>query len=139
VIFLSEHYDKEDDTKPDYSTRVDTIGSAGLYLYFDVKMKSCTNGKCASYSTAQQGILWPYSEMKNVLKTSGSKGTGLNEGAPQKGKFKYLVGKGGIAYDPTTNKCGDIVGDPCGEEPHTGYVFTFDYEWVDDADTKMFD
>lgn len=139
VIFLSEHYDKEDDTKPDYSTRVDTIGSAGLYLYFDVKMKSCTNGKCKSYSTAQQGILWPYSEMKNVLKTSGSKGTGLNEGAPQKGKFKYLVGKGGIAYNPTTNKCGDIDGEPCGEEPHTGYVFTFDYEWLGNDEEKMFD
>ena len=63
----------------------------------------------------------------------------MNEGAPQKGKFKYLVGAGGIAYNPTTNKCDDIVDKPCGEEPHTGYVFTFDYEWLGNDEEKMFD
>ena len=123
VIFLSEEFDSGKDRKPNYDLHSTVVGSEGLKLKFDLK------GDCGGYEEAgSQTINWSYESMANVLK-SGGNGTGATDNAPRKGQIKYLVGLGGIEYDSGDNHC-----DGCGDEPHTGYKFTFDYNWTDDAD-----
>lgn len=134
VVFLSQQeaddkLDKED-RKPDYIKRSVNIGSEGLYLYFDTKEE------CGTYTPrfAQQGISWPYTQMANVLKNGTSGATGKDGAAPKQGvQMKFLVGQSGIEYDVSNNICGDAAGG-CGDEPHSGYKFTFSYKWVDDED-----
>lgn len=129
VFFLSKSKD-DDDVMPRTTEHTDTIGSEGLYLDFDVLSKSCEDAaeKCNATTTAKQSITWSYAEMAKVLKND-IKGDG--KVAPYKGSFKYLMGSSGFDFNPTT----DICTSACGNEPHTGYKFKFDYEWVDDKDT----
>ena len=126
VFFLSDLFDDGKDKKPDTSKRSKNIGKDGLYLDFQVKA-SCANGT----DFAEQGISWPYAKMAEVLKGSTSVATGRDGAAPTLGAVKYLMGKGGIEYDDTDNECSK----DCGEEPRTGYIFNFNYKWVDDNDT----
>ena len=132
VIFFSKRdckADKEDRT-PDYSTRTDTIGRSGLFLYFDVDADK--NGE---HVYAKRGISWPYDKMAEVLQDENentSIATGKGGAAPKQGKqMKFLVGQSGIEYDNDNNKCSDDT-QGCGKLPHTGYKFTFKYSWVDD-------
>ncbi|SHM60274.1 MULTISPECIES: thrombospondin type 3 repeat-containing protein [unclassified Fibrobacter] len=129
VFFLSKSKDTKD-VMPSTAEHTDTIGSEGLYLDFDVLSKSCEDAaeKCNATTTAKQSITWSYAEMAKVLKND-IKGDG--KVAPYKGSFKYLMGSSGFDFNPTT----DICTSACGNEPHTGYKFKFDYEWVDDKDT----
>lgn len=134
VIFFSglKSLDGQD-KKYDGSERTDIIiGKDGLYLYFNVL------AACASSDSlyAKTGIYWPYTKMAEVLKGSKSYATGQHDAAPAFTEIKYLVGKKGIEYNDDNDKCDTNY---CGDEPHTGYKFKFDYKWVDDADTKMFD
>ena len=134
VIFFSglKSLDSQD-KKYDGSERTDIIiGKDGLYLYFNVL------AACASSDSlyAKTGIYWPYTKMAEVLKGSKSYATGQPDAAPAFTEIKYLVGKSGIEFDDDDDVCDKKV---CGNEPHTGYKFKFDYKWVDDADTKMFD
>jgi hypothetical protein len=129
VFFLSDLEDKED-IMPNTAKHTDTIGSEGLYLYFDVLSKSCEDAakECNATTTAKNYITWSYNKMAAVLKDGT---TGDGQTAPYKGSFKYLMGSSGFDYNPKT----DICSKDCGDEPHTGYIFDFDYEWVDDDDT----
>ena len=127
VVFLSRVCDSKD-VKPDYGTYSTTIGSEGLYLWFDVFSKSDDDDTYKYSSKAQVGLSWPYDKMADVL-LNGGKGTGKGGEAPYKGQIKYIVGQDGVGINTADNDCG------CGDEPHTGYKFTFNYDWVDDADT----
>jgi hypothetical protein len=135
VFFLTDVFDTSKkgaklDTMPTTKEYTKNIGSSGLYLLFSFLSKSCDDyyTECNSYDEVEKDITWSYNEMADVLK-NGDTGTGVN--APYKGEYKYLVGPSGIAFNPKTNACGD----KCGKDPHTGYKFKFDYEWVDDKDT----
>ena len=136
VVFLSQEFDKCDDdkdkkcdSKPDSASYSNNIGKDGLYLYFDVSA-DC-GGK---WVYAPTGITWSYNQMAAALSNNASLATGESGKAPKQGKVKYLAGKKGITYGieygdkNVENKCTDA----CGDEPHTGYKFTFSYKWVDD-------
>jgi hypothetical protein len=76
--------------------------------------------------------------MVDVLKKNET-GSGKDGEAPRRGQFKYLIGAGengkkGIDYSNKAPnvKNSNVCSDDCGDEPHTGYKFTFKYEWVDD-------
>lgn len=128
VVFLSEEFDdgKDEDRKPNYNKGTTEVDSLGLYLYFNVKAD-----KNGVYYYAKQGIHWPYAQMATVLSGDASSATGENGKAPKQGKqMKFLVGQKGIEYDVANDKCGET----CGDDPHTGYKFTFSYKWVGDND-----
>ena len=82
---------------------------------------------------ARNGLRWPYENMAAVLNGTKSLATGKNNEAPvQDDDLEYLMGKKGFQYDDGDNECGEK---DCGDEPHTGYWFTFEYYWADDDDT----
>ena len=124
VIFFSDSKRDSKDREPNYDSHSSNIGSEGLYLNFDVAA-DC-GGRTDNNPSI--GIRWPYEKMAKVLNDSTSLATGKNAEAPPKGSVKYLVGSDGIEYDDGN----DICSSACGDEPHTGYKFTFNYEWVDD-------
>lgn len=137
VIFFSEKK-TDDDIKPSNSVYERTIGGDGLYLYFNVLSKSDPGNDYKRHSEAKAEIRWPYSEMVDVLKKNET-GSGKDGEAPRRGQFKYLIGAGengkkGIDYSNKAPnvKNSNVCSDDCGDEPHTGYKFTFKYEWVDD-------
>lgn len=133
VVYLSREFDKGEDRKPDYDYHSSNIGSAGLYLYFDV------TADCGSYTPvrATQSITWPYKQMAAVLNGNASLATGKTDQAPERipeneelrEYTEYLVGQGGIEYNDTDNHCNG-----CGDEPHAGFWFGFKYNWFDDED-----
>ena len=129
VIFFSEKLEDRDE-KLDASKFTSNIGSEGLYLNFYVDAD-----KNGHHVYASRGIAWPYSEMAKVLiKKNTSNATGKDGAAPKQGKqMKFLLGSSGIEYDVANDKCSDAA-DGCGKDPHTGYKFTFSYDWVDDED-----
>ncbi len=132
VVYLSRVFDKGEDRYPNYDYHSSNIGSAGLYLYFDVV------ADCGGYSaSAAQEITWPYEQMVAVLNGKASLATGKDKEAPQRipenedlrEYTEYLVGKKGIEYNDNDNVCDD-----CGDEPHAGFWFGFKYNWYDDKD-----
>lgn len=132
VIYFSkaEREDKMDldDESPNYSVHRNIIGSAGLYLQFDL-VAYCRSSK---NGTAKQGIFWPYDKMAAVLNGDISLANGENNAAPIRNEeSEYLVGNGGIDFGDlgNNNEC-----DGCGDVPHAGFWFEFKYDWVDDAD-----
>ncbi len=132
VIYFSRAKKDEkmdrDDKWPNTQTHRDTIGGDGLYLYFDT-YASCGGRK----EYARNGLRWPYENMAAVLNGTKSLATGKNNEAPvQDDDLEYLMGKKGFQYDDGDNECGEK---DCGDEPHTGYWFTFEYYWADDDDT----
>lgn len=124
VIFLTEKSDA-DDRMPDTTKHTANIDSEGLYLNF-----KATADRGGFTKTAIQGIRWEYSKMAEVLKKGGT-GTGKDGDAPKKGVTKYIVGQTGIEYDGSNDECPQNT---CGDAPHTGYKFWFNYKWVDDDD-----
>ncbi len=129
VIFLSEEFDEGHDVKPDPTMWSGIIGSDGMYLYFYVLSKSDDDDTYSYSDEVRESIYWEYKDMAKFLKAEdGEPGIDSIGDTPKKGDIKYLVGKGGIGIDTPNDDCG------CGEEPHTGYIFWFDYYWHYDED-----
>ena len=76
-------------------------------------------------------IFWPYDNFARVLKGSTDVTPNAKDrSVPKRGfaEHKFNYGDRGIEYDPGDNGCDH----DCGSEPHAGYKFKFDYEWIDD-------
>ena len=135
IIYLSSEFDAGRDVMPDNQNYWSNIGSAGLYLQFDI---STDYSSYSNDERASQGIYWPYENMAKVLNGESNLATGRNGDAPERipsnqelrEYTEYLVGQGGIEYHDNDNKCNG-----CGDEPHAGFWFGFKYDWVDDDDT----
>ena len=135
VVFLSEVYDDKCD-EIDTTKWGGAIGRNGLFLYFDILSKSDKGDVYEVSDQIKKGIYWKYENMAKVLmaedgipvEIEGIPGGIGEKDFPKKGVTKYIVGKGGIGVDTPNDACG------CGDEPHTGYIIWFDYEWMDDND-----
>ncbi|MBO7412646.1 MAG: hypothetical protein J6U20_03150, partial [Fibrobacter sp.] len=131
VVFLSEPQDildsifasSEKNYEGVYST---SVGSEGLYLYFNVCYSSF---RTVGDVRMEKGIRWKYDDMIKALE-NGDKGAGQVGGAPKQGENRFLVGSSGIKYDDTDGYCGNS----CGGDIHTGYKFWVEYDWLDDED-----
>ena len=127
VKFFSSVFDKGDDVMPDTNWHQANIGCEGLYLYFNIEssVKNKLGISCSS-DPVRRGIRWDY----NTIVANSFKDKDGNVITLKKGENRFLLGASGFKFDDANGKCGDV----CGDEPHTGYVFWFDYDWVDDKE-----
>ena len=121
-ILANSYMNAEDQMMPG-DTLSFNIGKDGLSLNINTNMY-CSKMDAPYY--ANQTISWPYVQMADDLN-----GNGRNGNAPKQGENRFLVGAGGIKYDDVDGFCDGS----CGDEPHTGYKFWIEYNWVDDAET----
>ncbi len=94
------------------------VGKDGVKLV--LKNNADKNGTTVS---ASQTITWSYDNFVKVLSGQMS-ATGKSGNAPKKGRNVFTYGVGGVSYD-------DSCGSGCGDEPHAGWKFNFDYGWDD--------
>lgn len=108
--------DKNDDDNSvsiDDKTRYIYVGKDGLKINLYAGMD------CGSHSdSAKHTLSWSYDDFVKALNGQKPKNT------PFKGDKVITYGQGGISYDESCSNCG--------EEPHAGWKFNFDYGWVDD-------
>lgn len=107
------------------------VGSNGIDLRLEASMD------CGGIydDAAGHTINWPYNQIADVLgkvlngeKVSSDK---LNHDKyfPSKNSSAvFSYGKEGVSYNSGNCASG------CGDEPHAGWKFWFDYDWIDDYD-----
>ena len=75
-------------------------------------------------------VFWPYENLARVLNGSTDVTVDAkNRNAPKSNwsEHKFNYGMSGIEFDPGDNGCDR----DCGDEPHAGYKFKFNYRWAD--------
>ena len=114
----------DEDNSDNNAVNIDTkqytmdVGKDGVKLV--LKNNADKNGTTVS---ASQTITWSYDNFVKVLNGQMS-ATGKSGNAPKKGRNVFTYGVGGVSYD-------DSCGSGCGDEPHAGWKFDFDYGWDD--------
>lgn len=106
-----------DDTKYSFE-----IGNGGITM--QLKVSARYGDKPNHYVT------WPYESLARALKGSPDVSVDAkNRNAPKSNwsEHKFNYGMSGIEYDSGDNGCDHA----CGDEPHAGYKFRFNYKWLD--------
>jgi hypothetical protein len=110
---------KADKNKDDNSVPID---NRPRYIYVGkdgFKINLYAGMDCGSHADdASHTLSWSYDDFVKALSGQKPKNT------PFKGNKVITYGKDGISYDESCSNCG--------EEPHAGWKFNFDYGWVDD-------
>ena len=115
---------KDDDSVPINSTLYTVeIGANGLSL----TLKAVYDGGLYTSPAAQHTINWPYENFAKALRNNGSI-TPNGKNVPRNGEEdKFNWGMSGVEYNPSNDGCDN----ECGDEPHGGVKFKFNYEWAD--------
>ena len=105
---------KDDNSVPiDNSPRYIYVGKDGFKINLYAGMDCGSHADDASHT-----LSWSYDDFVKALNGQKPKNT------PFKGDKVITYGQGGISYDESCSNCG--------EEPHAGWKFNFDYGWVND-------
>lgn len=127
------------EAKVDWAEHSMQVGSDGISLRLESNM-DCKGLFGSVDESAGHTIKWPYNKMADVLSEVLQNGEIIDDKVNHDGYYPSLnasavfsYGKGGVSYNSSNCASG------CGDEPHAGWKFWFNYDWIDDYDLVFSD